>query len=325
MLVLAGGWVLIVLGQRRGARERADRTRIRHDEVLARRALTDAAGRTLPDSSPYAQAVVRDHERYTETFAEAEQLREQVPAAEERSRSWGLRGRDRDLVHRWEDEVETLDAADDRILAAADLLHRMGGWRGSWELELLPLRDSLKSLGTVRGERGAMTGTEQVLADRLLDLGEHTEQEMTALTARLEADGIDPDSALEELDTLTRELSAAVAALTRARIDAQAEDDEERALLQEEAEGRGRRYRSLRALRAELEGRDGRSPVAGEGSEDFWRLSPVAWYSSWHGSSGQALSEHRNPTTSSSSTSSVSGYSPSSGGGFSGAGSSSRF
>ena len=138
-----------------------------------------------------------------------------------------------------------------------------------------------------------MTGTEQVLADRLLDLGEHTEQEMTALTARLQADEIDPDSALEELDTLTRELSAAVAALTRARIDAQAEDDEERALLQEEAEGRGRRYRSLRALRAELEGRDGRSPVAGEGSEDFWRLSPVAWYSSWHDSSGQALSEHR--------------------------------
>lgn len=325
-LVLAGGWVLILLGLRRGSRERADRTRIRHDEVLARRALTDAAGRTLPDSSPYAQAVVRDHERYTETFAEAEQLREQVPTAEERSRSWGLRGRDRDLVRRWEDEVEALDAADDRILAAADLLHRMGGWRGSWELELLPLRDSLKSLGTVRGERGAMSGTEQVLADRLLDLGEHTEQEMTALTARLEADEIDPDSALEELDTLTRELSAAVAALTRARIDAQAEDDEERALLEEEAaEGRGRRYRSLRALRAELEGRDGRSPVAGEGSEDFWRLSPVAWYSSWHGSSGQALSEHRNPTTSSSSTSSVSGYSPSSGGGFSGAGSSSRF
>ncbi|MEO2096531.1 MAG: DUF5129 domain-containing protein, partial [Brachybacterium sp.] len=59
VLVLAGAWVLILLGLRRGARERADRTRIRHDEVLARRALTDAAGRTLPASSPYAQAVVR--------------------------------------------------------------------------------------------------------------------------------------------------------------------------------------------------------------------------------------------------------------------------
>ena len=42
--------------------------------------------------------------------------------------------------------METLDALDDDIVAANDLLHRIGNWRSAWEREQAPLRDSLEAV-----------------------------------------------------------------------------------------------------------------------------------------------------------------------------------
>src|SRR5699024_539973 len=131
------------------------------------------------------------------------------------------------------------------------------------------------------GARSAATG--------LADLGADAEREMDDLTARLEADRITPETALEHLDTLTRELSAAVRALTEHRIQRVAQDEAEAEVLRE------------------------------AGDTGVWNLSPVLWYSSWHGTSDAALETHRNPASSGAGTS---GFSAS---GFSGAGSSSRF
>jgi len=304
--------ILTTLGLRVGSRRRMDRTLPRHDAVLAQRALTDAAARTLPEQSPYARAAALAHERYGEGLDEAQRLRAELPTPQDRGWAWGLRGRERSTAARFERVVATLDDTDDDILAAADLLHRTGRWRPAWERELEPLRDSLEALEEVRSRREEMTDGEQQAADRLLALGEDVATEMDALTARLEADAIDPDSALEELDTLTRELSAAVSELTGRRIDSLAGDEDEQGVLRDAFDDvEEEEYRSLRARRRALEG-------VGTDSA-FWQLSPVLWYSSWHDRSDAALESHRSP---SSGGGGVTGYS---GGGFSGAGSSSRF
>jgi uncharacterized membrane protein YgcG len=145
--------VLSTLGLRSRARRRTDLALPRHDEVLAQRAVTDAAARTLPELSPYARAAVLAHESYAEGLAEAERLRAELPAPQERGWAWGLRGGERSTAARFARVVETLDDTDDDILAAADLLHRMGQWRSAWERELEPLRDSLEALEEVRSRR----------------------------------------------------------------------------------------------------------------------------------------------------------------------------
>lgn len=308
---------LSLFGLRRAARRRMDETLPRLEDVMAKRTLTDAAARTLPASSPYGQAVLADHEEYGRELAEAERLHAELPAPGRRRWGWGLSSRQRELAREFARTVGSLDDADDEIIAASDLLHRIGDWRQAWQRELEPLRDSVARLPEVLAEQEEMSDPEQRAAAELEELGGDVEREMDDLTARLEADRIDPDSALEHLDTLTRELSAAARGLQLQHIDRIAEDEDEAEVLREaadEVEDGG--YRSVRARRHRWE-----SVRAGStGSEDFWNLSPVLWYSLWHSTSGSALETHRNPA--SSGTGSTAGFSSA---GFSGAGSSSRF
>ncbi|ATG55189.1 hypothetical protein CFK41_10785 [Brachybacterium ginsengisoli] len=303
-----------ILGLRRGARRRVDEALPRYGEVLSRREITDSAARTLPATSPYAQAVLRQHETYTEQISTAERLHADLPVEQDRTWGWGFSSEQRRIAHEFSSTVESLDEAEGEIIAAADLLHRIGQWRAAWDRELEPLRDSLTQLDELTADPGAdgASPEEEAALAELRALGEDASAEMDSLTARLEADEIDPDSALEALDTLTRELSAAVARLQGHRINHLAEDEEEAEVLREAAEEvEDSDYRTLRGRRHVLE-----SPA---GQDQFWNLSPVLWYASWRHESTGALDIYRNPPSSSGSTS---GYS---GGGFSGAGSSSRF
>lgn len=303
--------VLGMLGLRRAARRRMDETLPRFQDVLAKRAMTDSAARRLPEHSPYAQAARRDHEEYGQKIIQAQQLHEQLPAASQRPWSWGLRSGHRVLARDVERTVGFLDDTDDAIIAAADLLQRSGRWREAWERELDPLRDSVAALDSVLEDRAEMTTQEERAATDLVRLGDGISTELDELTTQLQQDRIDVDSALERLDALTGELSAAVSRLQQLHIARLAEDGDEEEVLREAAgDVVDEEYLSLRARRHRME-------HLGAGST-FWHLSPVLWYSSWHHTSSSALETHRSPSASGS----TAGYS---GGGFSGAGSSSRF
>jgi len=310
-------WALSLLGLRRAARRRMDETLPRYQDVQAKRSLTDAAARTLPASSPYAQAALQDHEEYGRRLLDAERLHAELPDPQRRSWGWGLASAQRRLARDYEETVGYLDDTDDAILSAADLLHRLGDWQAAWQRELDPLQDSLARIESLRSEDEEMSEQERTALADLESLGRDTAEEMETLTAQLEADQIDPDTALERLDTLTRELSAAVSRLRELRIERVAEDESEAGVLREATvnfeDEEEHEYTSLRARRH-------RQRIGTSGNDVFWSLSPVLWYSSWHDESTSELAEHRNP--SSSSSGSTSGYS---GGGFSGAGSSSRF
>lgn len=312
---------LTSLGLRRAARRRVDESLPRLDDVQAKRRLTDASARTLPTDSPYAQAALADHETYREKIDEAERLRHQVPAGHHRRWGWGLRKADRVLARNLETTVSYLDDIDDDIIGTNDLLHRIGDWRTAWDRELTPLQDSIDSLDHIEEDGEDISVEEAAAAAELRELGGDVALEMQELTTKLEADEITPDSALERLDTLTTELSAGVAALQSLRIAHRSEDEDEAEVMrdaswQADLEVEDQHYRSVRGRRHALES-------ASNGSSDtFWQISPLLWYSSWHSEADSDLTRHREP--SSSSTGSTSGYSSASGG-FSGAGSSSRF
>lgn len=323
VLVLGGG----ALAGRRTARRRADSALSRYEDVQQRRVQTDAAARSLPTTSPYAQSVLVAHQEFQQRLEKVEEMHDRLPAPQQRGWAWGLAGTERKLARSFEGTVRHLDESDDDIIATSDLLRRSGSWRTAWERELRPLRDSLSALeGALAGElageedtedEGGVSEQEAAAAAEVRELGGDIAVELDSLTDQLETDRIDPDSALERLDTLTRELSAAVTRLRSGRISRMASDDEERELLEgaaADAEERG--YRSVRGRRHALE------HEATDSADVFWTLSPLLWYSDWSTQSATALETHRNPSAASSG--STTGYSAAAGG-FSGAGSSSRF
>ena len=323
-LVLGAAGIGVLEGRSR-ARQRVDLALPRYRDILASRAGTDAAARTLPMDSPYAPAVLEQHERFTAQVDELAELHEQLPAAEERGWSWGLAKNDQNLSLQFSRLVTKADDLDDRILRTNDLLHRIGDWREAWEAEVAPLRDSLDALDKVldpqdgTGIDTAPSEAEQEVGAELVDLSERARAEIGTTTSQLEEDRITPDDALGRLDTLTAELSATVARLRDARITTVSEDEEEAEMMREAAaEPSDSRHHSIRELRHR------REHGTADPAQTFWNLSPLLWYTQWHHTAGALVHEHRNPSVSSSTTS-TSGFSPGVSGGFSGAGSSSRF
>lgn len=315
---LGGG--LGLLGARGGARRRADESLARLAGIEGARLRTEEAARTLPTASDYARAAKADHETFVDNVERALALRGQLPTSTTRHWSWGLRGADRRRARELEAAVDEADRVDDLVVEARDLLTRTGEWRTVWEREIAPLRDAIADLEDAPLADGDASDEEREAADSLRALGVQAGTEIDELTEALEQRRTTPDEALERLDTLTRELSAAAVMLQSSRISRLAEDDSEEELLRraEESPRDPRRYRSLRARRHALEGSS--SSDAGQP----WHLNPVYWYSSWLQSADTSLDQHRNPPSSSSGGSS-SGFSSGSSGGFSGAGSSSRF
>ncbi|MCT1776357.1 DUF5129 domain-containing protein [Brachybacterium sp. p3-SID957] len=316
----------IIVG-RRNAHARVASARPGWDRVRAERAETEAAARTLPAQSPYAEAVLDRYQRYLTGIEKAEQLDQQIPAT--LPWAWGLRGHQRRASKDFSRQVERLDAIDDDVIAANDLLHRIGDWRSAWEREQAPLRDSLEAvegaLMRSEGDLSERSPEEQAAVDALREQCDRTEAEMNRLTRQLGQDEITPDTALEGLDTLTAELSKRAMAVRELGISRMAEDEGEVELLRdasvyvEDEEVYDRTLRARRHQRLVAGGGAGSDGADGYGT--FWHISPILWLNTWHSQAADELESHRNPSGSSG-ASSVSGYSSSS---FSGAGSSSRF
>lgn len=325
-LGVLGVTVLGVLVGRRNAHRRVAEARPRWEQVLAERDLTEAAARTLPVQSPYAASAQDSHSVYLARIEQTQQHDERIPAR--LPWAWGLRGSQRRTSKEFARGVETLDALDDDIIAANDLLHRIGNWRSAWQREQAPLRDSLEAvegaLMRAEGDTTERSSQEQAAVDALREQCERTEQEMNHLTRQLERDEITPDSALEGLDALTAELSQRAMAVRELGISRMAEDEYEAELLREadvyldEEDAYDRTLRAQRHRRLVDEGAHG--PVGAPGTDAFWHISPVLWLSTWNTEATTELESYRNPSTGSGG--STSGYSSSS---FSGAGSSSRF
>ena len=321
----AAATVLGIIAGRRNARARVASTRPRWEQVLAERAQTEAAARTLPAHSPYAEAVLERHRTYLSGIEQAEQLDQQIPAP--LPWAWGLRGPQRRASKDFSRQVKRLDAIDDDIIAANDLLHRIGDWRSAWEREQAPLRDSLEAvegaLMRSEGDHSERSREEQEAVDALREQCDRTEAEMNRLTWQLEQDEITPDTALEGLDSLTADLSERAMAVRELGISRMAESEGEAELLRDTSvyvEDEEEYDRTLRARRHQRLVADGAYGSAGApGGDVFWHISPVLWLNTWQSEAPGELESHRNPSSSGGSTS---GYSSAS---FSGAGSSSRF
>lgn len=297
---------------RRGvrARRRLRTARARHEDVRTKRSQTDQAAARIPRDSVYGASILADIEDYRRAVDRADDLAARLP--ERPGPLWGIAGGTSAQATAYEESVRAADDADDTIIGAAQLLGRTGDVTGAWQQERRPLDESLAAVGDTIGQAGLGDEAPGGAADGLRDAAREVARDLEDVSRDYLDGARSPDACLERLDQLTERLSLASAHVREEVISSRARDEEESEVMRDAAlvgftsdfptSVRGRRF--------------ARSP------QDYvsgYSLSPVLWKGAWYGGATSALDTHRNPPTSSGSTG---GYT---GGGFSGAGSSSSF
>lgn len=325
-LFALGAGAVAALARGAGSRRRVRTARERFDDVRAKRQETDQAASRIPRDSAYGATILADVEDYRRAVDEAESTSSELPAHP--GPLWGIGPASARRAKEFEKSVEVADRADDTIIGAAQLLGRTGEFRTAWEEERRPLDESLaaveQTIAEVLDPADADTDSD---ADTHVEQGRTTDSEAAAdlrstaqqvstdleevSTAYLDG-GISPDDALERLDELTERLSVASERLREEAIGARSKDDDEVKVMRD-AEPEHFTSDFPTSVRGRRFARHPQDYVSG------YSLSPVLWTGAWYGGATTALDTHRNPPASSGSTS---GYS---GGGFSGAGSSSSF
>lgn len=263
---------------------------------------TEVNASTVPTADPRGALLLERFRGFRERSLDATRELQRLDAVpEEEQRSEGFAAASAELRA----STEALDGLDDAIGAANTLLNRHPGWQDAWDLQMAPLREDLDAVDEldlkdadddeVAAALSALTSFRVEAARRLESLG-----------AELETERLTPSAALDDVDALRRALTDRLDRLAEAVITAAGKDRTERRLMRADLESsRGTRRRAPGSILDSVDGGSG-----------YWSVPSFdAGYEA--GSKSITSSRH---TDSSSGT----GYG-SSGGSFSGSGSSGRF
>ena len=307
-VLMVGGTAVGVANDRRTKRRRAqadlERGRTAFSSVTMDLDATELNARTVPEDSRYGAQVLERHRTFHDRY---------VRLAEQNDRLAGL---DAKVLHQKEhltaarefaDEAQALDQLDDVVAHSNTFLNRQSGWEAGWDAQTAPLRADLERIAA-RDVGAAQDSMPDDLAWAPLESFRiEAEGELDRLGGQLQTQQISPDDALDRLAALRERLSGLLDRHATAVAGRFAKTSKERSTMDREFE---------RARRAEARTYQGSILDSVYSPGHFWTV--VAFSRGY--SSGQSSVESARAAASSSST----GYG-SSGGSFSGAGSSSRF
>lgn len=267
---------------------------------------TEVNANTIPSDSPYGARVLEEYRTFMTRYNQATELNN---AAHSLS--------DKDLknkagtaaVEEYADAAMELDGLDDVIADTNALLNKAPGWERAWDRQSSPLYEDLDRLDEQLEGRDAVA-KDSATAHALLAFRQQARERLAAASTALSEDRITPEQALDLIKTIRTELSDRLKDHAKTVIAAQTKSREERELMQKEldkAAQPGRRHR------------DGYRPGIVDTAFPAYFYYSVGSFNSGiqHGTSSVESAR-------SSAQSSSTGYG-SSGGSFSGAGSSGRF
>ncbi|MGY5763686.1 DUF5129 domain-containing protein [Brachybacterium sp. DNPG3] len=309
-------WAVGALTTGSSRRRAVDRALAQHSEAEQRAGGIRESARRIPTDRAYGRFTHQDAERWLQDLQAAESRRAELPA--HRGRLWGITGSSAAAAKDYTEIVDRLESGAAPLLATADLLLGTGAWQDAWAEERRPLESSLEGVDDLLARLAADGDPTGPSAEALRASADEIAAQLAGVDEAFRRGDLAAEDALAALDRLTGDLARASSAVRREAVRRDATDDVEAGVMQEAMpEGFVRDFPgSVRARRAI------REPDAYLDYGEDWSISPVLRTISWYGIASQALATHRNPP--STSTSSSSGYSSGSGG-FSGAGSSSRF
>ena len=305
--VAGGGAAAAALASRRRRRRRtADllaEARTHLTSVTLEMDATEVNASTVPEDSPHAAALMERFRNFRRQALDASAELDRLEALPERSLHRTEHARAAEDVR---DRARELDRLDDAVAAANTFLNRHPGWPAAWDQQTAPLRADLDAVGTLASSVGSAGPVRSAVA-ALESFRTEAQDRLEALGADLQDERLTPAAALDELDALRRRLTGLVSALADAEVAAFGKDEAERELLRDE----------LRSHRGPARSARGSILDSALPADAYWT---VVAFTTGHQAGERSVQDHRQAQSSSSGT----GYG-SSGGSFSGAGSSGRF
>lgn len=305
LVTVVGSGVYVAVGMSRARRSR--RARAAGDRSMANVVRdfdeTELHTHVIPAESRYGGAMLERFADYRRGFRELVELGDTARAVPERD--YDSR-RALETLTRYRDKASELDQLDDVIADTAAFLNQDSSWPEVWARQSAPLREDLEQVEPLLGSTvpQAMRGLPE--AQRLRELATRSSVALDRMREELEDRSLSPDSALDRLREMRDELSGHLDALAGAVSREYSEVTAEQQMMEKAFRSDG--YRPAH-----------RSTILGT-VDPAWTWFTVSTFQSGFSAGTSEVEQSR----SSSSSGSTSGF-PSSGGSFSGAGSSSRF
>lgn len=303
--VFGAGTVLVVSwnrGQhRRQARADLQRGREAFSSVTLNLEATELHARTVPADSRYGAMVLERYRTFHERYVELARQSDALSGVELQTLH---RKEHRSAARTFADEAQALDRLDDVMAHSSTFLNRQTGWQTGWDVQTEPLRVDLQRIAA--GEDSSPQGISRQARVPLESFRKEAETELDRLGAQLESASITPDEALDRLSELRSRLTGLLEQQAASAASGFATSEKERSTMQTAFD---------ESRRASSRSHPGSILDSVHEPGHFWTV--VAFSQGY--SSGRSTVE-----TARSSASSSTGYG-SSGGSFSGAGSSSRF
>lgn len=304
--VLAGAGVGIGIRRHRGARnakllKEADAA---YSSVTRDLEATEVNARTIPSESPYGAKVLEQYRNFMtryNTATKQNNAAHDLPAKDLRKRSSTA------VIEDYADTATELDGLDDVIADTNSLLNKAPGWERAWDRQVAPFEADLEKLDDLldsdEGRKDSST------AAALVAFRARVRRDLQSWAAELSEESISPEDALDRLRDARNGLSDLLKNHSETVIAGYAKNDKERDLMRGALEKNGTRRPSTR---------EGYRPGILDTAFPYYAFYTVGTFNTGLESGTSEISSLRGDS------SSTTGYG-SSGGSFSGSGSSGSF
>lgn len=207
--------------------------------------VTELNAGTIPESSRYGSTVLEKHRTFLGKYNAATELSNRVHALAPRAMS---RRPNLKLIRAFADAAAELDALDDVIADTNALLNRGSAWAPAWDRQLAPFRSDMAGLEQMLSKRHAEG--ESATAAALRSFRDQSHREIERWSAGLAEGTLSPEAALDRLRDARTRLAELLKSHAETVIAGYARDEREAKLMRREMDaakdgttaGRGRAY-----------------------------------------------------------------------------------
>ncbi len=227
----AAAWLIVRWRTRVSSRKELARGDASYANVSMDLQVTELNASTIPGSSRYGSTVLEKHRTFLNRYSTAAELSNRAHAFS--SRDLGRRPNLK-LIRSYAEAAAELDALDDVIADTNALLNRGSSWPAAWDRQLAPFRSDLDGLEELLSQRRA-EGTSATAA-ALRSFRDESRRDLERWSAELADGSITPETALDRLRDARTHLSELLKNHADTVIDAFARNKKEAGLMRREME-----------------------------------------------------------------------------------------
>ncbi|AMM30750.1 hypothetical protein SA2016_0045 [Sinomonas atrocyanea] len=235
----AGAWAGVRAWRRRKFAEALSSGDRSYSSVTLALDTTELNASTIPASSSYGGLVLERWEGFRAKHREATSLRDRLTlmTPRERSRSTSVKE-----ARKYEELAQALDGLDDAIADTNAILNRGSSWRSAWQRQTQDLTGELDGVDAMLAAK-TTAGTSESARALASGVG-LARAEIERLGAGLEDGSLTPEAALDGLKAQRERIGALLGAHAEAVIDEHAKSQKERDLMRGKLEASTRSWRS---------------------------------------------------------------------------------